>query len=53
MLTVCQIRNGLALVPDVSVAMLCAAQHARMSLTNRYTPFMTFDLEYILNTGHA
>uniref|UniRef100_A0A8C7I5D3 Histone deacetylase 10 n=1 Tax=Oncorhynchus kisutch TaxID=8019 RepID=A0A8C7I5D3_ONCKI len=39
------IRNGLALVPDVSVAMLCAAQHARMSLTNRYTPFMTFDLD--------
>lgn len=49
MLTVCQIRNGLALVPDVSVAMLCAAQHARMSLTNRYTPFMTLSTFSILD----
>ncbi|KAL0968028.1 hypothetical protein UPYG_G00261340 [Umbra pygmaea] len=30
-----EIRNGLALVPDVTVAMLCAVQHAQMLLTNR------------------
>lgn len=51
-----EIRNGLALVPDVSVAMLCAAQHARMSLTNRLLLVYLGDGEiptYITEDGKA